>query len=205
MLGRLRMSVDDAIEAYGKLSRAIFGTKKSRWQSNKYSKRTFESVVKSVIAARLDGKESAKLREVETPPCKSFVCTVSAQSIPNARLFRSYSIPSMSEYDCEIWEAARATCAAPTYFERVMIGPEGRQEEFFDGGKHVPPTRKMSPPPSSFVRVLRSATMKCFRGDFTCLATADWRYQVLVPTIRSKSSTKKQNSYTVSMQRYHAY
>ena len=33
-----------------------------------------------------------------------------------------------------IWEAARATCAAPTYFPRIGIGPPGSQEDFFDGG-----------------------------------------------------------------------
>ena len=133
MLGRLRMTVDEAIEAYESLSKAIFGSKRSRFHDGKYSSKTFESVIKSVVAAKL-GNENAKMREEKEPTCKSFVCTVSARSVPNTRLFRSYRVRDINEYDPSIWEAARATCAAPTYFERVMIGPEGLEEEFFDGG-----------------------------------------------------------------------
>ena len=133
MLGRLRMTVDEAIDAYEKLSRAIFGSKRSKFHDGKFSKATFESVIKSVVASKV-GDENAKMREHEDPRCKSFVCTVSAKSVPNTRLFRSYRVSGSNEYNCAIYEAARATCAAPTYFERVMIGPQGLEEEFFDGG-----------------------------------------------------------------------
>lgn len=33
-----------------------------------------------------------------------------------------------------IWQAARATSAAPRYFKRLKIGPPNAQEEFLDGG-----------------------------------------------------------------------
>lgn len=33
-----------------------------------------------------------------------------------------------------IWQAARATSAAPMYFKRLKIGPPNAQEEFLDGG-----------------------------------------------------------------------
>lgn len=33
-----------------------------------------------------------------------------------------------------IWQAARATSAAPTFFKRLKIGPANAQEEFIDGG-----------------------------------------------------------------------
>ena len=36
--------------------------------------------------------------------------------------------------ELKIWEAARATSAAPTFFKRMKIGPPGAQEEFLDGG-----------------------------------------------------------------------
>lgn len=55
-------------------------------------------------------------------------------SVPQTRLFRSYQTPGSQEHDCTIWEAARATSAAPTYFPRILIGPAGGEEEFFDGG-----------------------------------------------------------------------
>lgn len=51
------------------------------------------------------------------------------------RLFRSYRTFSAGEYaEMTIWQAARATSAAPTYFKRLMIGPPEAQEEFLDGG-----------------------------------------------------------------------
>lgn len=33
-----------------------------------------------------------------------------------------------------IWEAARATSAAPTFFKRICIGSKGAEEEFLEGG-----------------------------------------------------------------------
>ena len=51
------------------------------------------------------------------------------------RLFRSYPTYSAGEYtEMTIWQAARATSAAPRYFKRLKIGPENAQEEFLDGG-----------------------------------------------------------------------
>jgi len=45
-------------------------------------------------------------------------------------LFRSY--PSQETHSgCKIWEAARATSAAPTFFKRIEIG---NQQPFIDGG-----------------------------------------------------------------------
>ena len=45
-------------------------------------------------------------------------------------LFRTYQ-PRGSPLDCKIWEAARATSATPTFFERIEIG---RNQPFVDGG-----------------------------------------------------------------------
>lgn len=49
-------------------------------------------------------------------------------------MFRSYDAEYSLEHDCEIWEAARATSAAPIYFAPIDIGPPGRQNTFVDGG-----------------------------------------------------------------------
>ena len=45
-------------------------------------------------------------------------------------LFRTYQSRE-SHSNCKIWEAARATSAAPTFFERIEIG---RKQPFIDGG-----------------------------------------------------------------------
>ena len=45
-------------------------------------------------------------------------------------LFRTY-LSRETHSNCKIWEAARATSAAPTFFERIEIG---RMQPFIDGG-----------------------------------------------------------------------
>ena len=55
----------------------------------------------------------------------------------NARiptLFRTYLPPENRTFDCELWEAARATTATPTYFESITIGLPGSAPRYIDGG-----------------------------------------------------------------------
>jgi predicted acylesterase/phospholipase RssA len=64
-----------------------------------------------------------------------FVCAVPAKHInKQPRLFRTWSADKSPGYNCTIWEAARATSAAPRFFKRIYIGDPGLQEEFIDGG-----------------------------------------------------------------------
>jgi len=46
------------------------------------------------------------------------------------RLFRTYKAPEYQSPNCMIWEAARATSASPTFFERIVVNGE----PFIDGG-----------------------------------------------------------------------
>jgi hypothetical protein len=67
----------------------------------------------------------------------SFVCAVQAMDLAASTgpvIFRTYSVPRNETYDCKIWEAARATSAAPTYFPRIEIGPANRKQKFIDAG-----------------------------------------------------------------------
>lgn len=50
------------------------------------------------------------------------------------RLFRTYKARDVNSFNCTIWEAARATCATPTFFKPMAIGLQGAKEEFIDGG-----------------------------------------------------------------------
>ena len=50
-------------------------------------------------------------------------------------LFRTYTVRGNANDNCFIWEAARATTAAVTFFKSIRIcGPDGISEEFTDGG-----------------------------------------------------------------------
>ena len=61
-----------------------------------------------------------------------FVCATSTARTRSVRL-RSYttadSVDSLSASDCTVWQAARATSAATTFFDKVQIG----QQQFVDG------------------------------------------------------------------------
>lgn len=51
------------------------------------------------------------------------------------RLFRSYNVRENRSINCRIWEVARATTAAPTFFKRVSIAEPGQiAEDFLDAG-----------------------------------------------------------------------
>ena len=65
------------------------------------------------------------------------MCAVGTSDITHAAgptLFRSYDVAKNKEYNCEIWEAARATSAAPTFFKRIKIGPSGSGIDYVDAG-----------------------------------------------------------------------
>jgi hypothetical protein len=49
-------------------------------------------------------------------------------------LFRTYRAPKNQTFDCTIWEAARATTAAPTFFKRIVIGTLGSSQPYVDAG-----------------------------------------------------------------------
>src|SRR5947207_1943709 len=48
-------------------------------------------------------------------------------------LFRTYSVRSENSYNCRIWEAARATSAAPIFFKRIIIDDGVSKEAYIDG------------------------------------------------------------------------
>ncbi|VUC38149.1 unnamed protein product [Clonostachys rosea] len=48
-------------------------------------------------------------------------------------LFRTWEASKNPGYNCKIWEAARATSAAPRLFKQICIGSPGRQVAFTDG------------------------------------------------------------------------
>jgi hypothetical protein len=71
-------------------------------------------------------------------PCNlkknSFVCAVTAANIgPNVHCFRTYNVSKNQDFDCKIWEAARATSAAPTFFKEILIEEEGTEVRYIDG------------------------------------------------------------------------
>ncbi|KAF7865472.1 hypothetical protein EAF04_006447 [Stromatinia cepivora] len=151
MLSRLRMSIDDCIQEYENLGEKIFGQPRKLsmrgpipWNREKYDHRKLEEVIKDVVKRRAWKKDQITDSVYPSNPerCRTIVLAVRENNHANAPyLFRTYEhLKSQSNYSEElnpgpplyipIWQVARATTAAPTYFKPSQIN----NERFVDGG-----------------------------------------------------------------------
>ncbi|KAF8149284.1 FabD/lysophospholipase-like protein [Mycena galopus ATCC 62051] len=142
MLGRLRMSVEEAKKAYSVLSKEVFSDPKLQGSDGRFKASKLEKAVKIVVATHSTSlNPEERMKDTRDSACKTFVCTMTASNIAQPVLFRTYDSPERPAQDCTIWEAARATSAAPTFFKQVKIGLPGMEEAFIDGGMgHNNPT-----------------------------------------------------------------
>ncbi|KAF8961379.1 hypothetical protein BDZ97DRAFT_1208591 [Flammula alnicola] len=138
MLGRLRMDVDKAIKCYDDLAKDVFSDPKRWGGDGKFKATKLEEAIKSVVKDVTGDSELPLLEGNEAGVCRTFVCTKNAHNANIPVLFRTYQSRE-THVDCKIWEAARATSAAPTFFKRIEIG---REQPFIDGGLgHNNPSR----------------------------------------------------------------
>ncbi|KAF8854495.1 FabD/lysophospholipase-like protein [Acephala macrosclerotiorum] len=139
MLGRLRMSIDQCEDAYMKFSEDIFTSPNAIAKAynllnatGRFSTQALETNIKEFIdSAGL--AQSEKFDDSRDGSCKVFVSVVRQEDGANTVL-RSYVNPEMPNpmrRYCKIWEAARATSAASTFFEPIAIGPNG--QTYVDG------------------------------------------------------------------------
>jgi len=104
---------------------------------SRFDHNIFEEVVKNLIKRKLKNESAlmAETTSTEYTPCPIFVV---ANSVTNADappvLFRSYDRKGQSAAECYIWQATRATSAAPSFFKpmRIEIPKPGRF--YIDGG-----------------------------------------------------------------------
>ncbi|THZ03199.1 phospholipase, patatin family protein, partial [Aureobasidium pullulans] len=137
MLGRLDMSVDECIKAYTELSATVFH-KKHRIPvdikgnlKERYDSKVLEQAIKQIIRDRnLD--ENTLLKDPQGT--KVFVCCTSGETSQTSLLRSWYT--SRGDPDLyrtvRIWEAARATSAASSFFDSISIGDP--KQRFLDGG-----------------------------------------------------------------------
>ncbi|KAF8522563.1 acyl transferase/acyl hydrolase/lysophospholipase [Hysterangium stoloniferum] len=140
MLGRLKMSADECIQIYQGLIKKIFPAPLTALQKGSnlaingefYNHVTLENAIKDVISQRLGGDADAKL--LSDDGCKIFLMAVRSDASNNRGpvFLRSYTNPHKASLlpDCLLWQAARATSAAPGYFKPITVG----QYELVDGG-----------------------------------------------------------------------
>ncbi|KAH0557143.1 hypothetical protein GP486_005066 [Trichoglossum hirsutum] len=141
MLGRLQMDINTCIDAYIRLSSAvfqlkransnIFGRAKDIWGvDGAYSSERLASEIRAIVASQ-EGDDQAKLTNPNSP-CKTFVCAFT-KALNTPVLFRTYTtdeaVDTLASSECTIWQAACATSAAATFFDPVEIG----RQQFVDG------------------------------------------------------------------------
>jgi patatin-like phospholipase/acyl hydrolase len=142
MLGRLRMSIAECKNAYLSLSRAVFTPVRSKANvpgktldflkaNGKFDHEVLEKCITQILNDKGHSKETL-LSDNDEDACKVFVCAVEAKNnaLVLIRSYESAEYDSISK-DCKIWEAARATSAASTFFEPIRIG--SCNQTFVDG------------------------------------------------------------------------
>lgn len=135
MLGRLQMSTRDALRTYNNIAGSVFyrANRKASYKDGAFKATTLEKQIQDLVATKELG-EHILCKNDEGCFAKTFVCAVPAANMAHPRLFSSYGVRENAGTNCKIWEAARATTAAPTFFKRITIVDDGgAQEEFLDG------------------------------------------------------------------------
>ncbi|KAK0476511.1 FabD/lysophospholipase-like protein [Armillaria novae-zelandiae] len=155
MLGRLKMSTEEALQSYNKISSVVFSSenRKPFYRDGKFKATTLKEEMQNVVRQAghsndqrlLDpdaGPNSKGNTYAPSPPKNialirfdSFMCSMTRINLRSPQRFRTYQgLPNQGP-DCKIWEAARATTAAPTFFKAIKIaGPGGFGPDYVDAG-----------------------------------------------------------------------
>jgi len=134
--------VDECVQEYLKLSESVFEVDKVLKgiipmgdDQCRFDFRKLENAIKNVVQTKLDD-ENAKMVDTSEAKVPTFVVATKAlhaESPPT--LFRSYRCKGHNASPCAIWEVARATSAAPTFFKEMKIAmPPLPAQTFVDGG-----------------------------------------------------------------------
>nr|AET07143.1 vegetative incompatibility protein 2 [Cryphonectria parasitica] len=131
MLGRLEMSTEEAIAAYDGFASDIF-SKRRPSLVEKYKAKQLEATVQRLVR---DQGKGILMRDGRPRNSKgrAFVCTMPEQKHRQTVRLRAYEAAGDKYPNVLIYEAARATTAATTYFRPMSIRDEdGREERFVD-------------------------------------------------------------------------
>ncbi|RAK77675.1 FabD/lysophospholipase-like protein [Aspergillus fijiensis CBS 313.89] len=152
MLGRLGMSTDECIKAYKKVAQQSFTPKRTSIlpasPRGAFSAKALESAIKRIVREYCTDADCITRRSddpatIETCPhsdmvfrdhtCKKTVVLASTKDNVDAppTLFRTYDSSTAFE-TASLWQVARATSAATTFFKSIKVGRD--RIEFVDAG-----------------------------------------------------------------------
>ncbi|XP_054464723.1 calcium-independent phospholipase A2-gamma-like [Anoplopoma fimbria] len=139
MLGLAHFSLEECADMYRRFGSEVFrqnplvGTVKMGWSHSYYNTETWETILREKLGNRVLIKTAGD----ELSPKVSAVSTVvNWGTSPKAFVFRNYNHKpgSLSRYAggslCQMWEAVRASSAAPGYFQEFPLQSDIHQ----DGG-----------------------------------------------------------------------
>ena len=96
-----------------------------------------ENIIKSLIEEKL-GDANASMADTsssESKPCPTFVVATSTANAEGPPvLFRSYGCEGYNANKCPIWQAARCTSAAPSFFRPMFVDVPAPGGWYIDGG-----------------------------------------------------------------------
>jgi Patatin len=139
MLGRLRMSTKEALQEYDNCAAEVFSSKNLQLEPTAWFSDTgLKQVVENLVERRNMGQ---LMRDPSNPSKgKTMVCVMPAKSWGEPRIVRSWANPDDDERwdkNVTIVQAARATTAAPIYFEPEILGDEEDQQPYIDAAVGV--------------------------------------------------------------------
>ena len=132
------MSTKEALQAYHQMAQRVFSKSnhKKRWGPGEayFNASTLIDVIREIVEVRNSGQYL--LQDIQdTEKAKTFVAATPSEVMVTPRLFRTYPVRENAGTDCKIWEVARATNAASTFFKGITIKDDWRgREQFTDGG-----------------------------------------------------------------------
>ncbi|GLI80403.1 hypothetical protein PoHVEF18_008757 [Penicillium ochrochloron] len=152
MLGRLGMSVDECIRAYRKVAQQAFTPKRTSIlpvsPGGAFSAQALENVIKQIVGEFCTEVECVARRRQGYPTIatcphpnlafrdqactKTVVLAITKSNVDaGPTLFESFDTSAAFD-GCTIWQVARATSAATTFFKPIKVGRDAI--EFIDAG-----------------------------------------------------------------------
>jgi predicted acylesterase/phospholipase RssA len=103
------------------LSKEVFGTP-SNDPKAAFNETILEQEIQNIVANAVDGGQdpSSKLKDEHPQLCPTFVVATRLRAGAPVRM-RSYGTPDDDAFEACIWQAGRATSAAPTFFLPITI------------------------------------------------------------------------------------
>ncbi|KAL1748266.1 acyl transferase/acyl hydrolase/lysophospholipase, partial [Schizophyllum fasciatum] len=122
LLGRLRLSVEDAIIAYTRVVQRVFAQTKA---DGSFKTTRFDEVLSQICGRFGDGPDTL-LHSKLPSSCKTFVCVreIEGSSAGRPRRLRAYAHPEEPPLHCTVSEAVRATMGNRLFFRPVTITSE---------------------------------------------------------------------------------